>query len=345
MIDLYSDTQTRPTDAMRAAMACAPVGDEQADEDPTTLRLCERVAVLLGMEHGVFMPSGTMCNLAAVLAHTHPGDELICDQRAHIAGTEAAGAAAFGGVAVRTIASPHGVFEPRQVQEAVRLRSRTAPRSSLLVAEQTTFATGAVWPLAQLRSVRDAAQGAGLRCHLDGARLLNACAASGIAAADHAAGWDSAWLDLTKGLGCPVGAVLCGDAAFIERAWQWKYRLGGAMRQSGIVAAAGLHALDRHVERLKDDHAHAQLIWRVLSGCGLFRFDPSPPASNLLRFALASGWAADDFAARCLRAGVRVRAVDSGFVRAATHLDVSAQDAALAAETMVTVARGTAAPG
>ena len=340
VIDLHSDTQTRPTGAMRAAMAGAAVGDEQAGEDPTTLALCERVAALLGMEGGVFMPSGTMCNLAALLVHTRPGDELICDAQAHIVGTEAAGAAALGGVAVRTIASPHGVFEARQVREAVRAPSRTAPRSALLVVEQTTFSGGAVWPLAQLRAVRDAAREAGLRCHIDGARLLNACAASGVAAAEHVAGWNSAWLDLTKGLGCPVGAVLCGDADFIERAWQWKYRLGGAMRQSGIVAAAGLHALDHHVERLADDHANARLIWRALSASGLFRFDPAPPESNILRFALlAPQPAASDYAARCLRAGVRVRVIDGGFLRATTHLDVSAADAARAAETMLAVAR------
>ena len=242
------------------------------------------------MAAGVFMPSGTMCNLAAVLAHTRPGDELICDHQAHIVGTEAAGAAVFGGVAVRTIESPHGVFEPEQVRRALRPRSRTAPRSALLVVEQTTnFSGGAVWPLDQLRAVRDAAREAGLACHIDGARLLNACVASGTAAADYAAGWDSAWIDLTKGLGCPVGAVLCGSAAFVERAWEWKYRLGGAMRQSGILAAAGLHALDHHVDRLADDHANAALIWRRLAASGLFRFDPPQPASNILRFAPGDG--------------------------------------------------------
>ncbi len=344
MIDLYSDTKTRPTAAMRAAMAAAEVGDEQADEDPTTLALCARVAALLGMEQGVFMPSGTMCNLAAILAHARPGDELVCDREAHVAGTEAAGAAAFAGVAVRTIDSPHGVFGPGDVHAAVRPRSRTAPRSALLVVEQTTnFSGGAVWPLARLRAVRDAARERGLACHLDGARLLNACAAGGVAAADHAAGWDSAWIDLSKGLGCPVGAVLCGDAAFAGRAADWKYRLGGAMRQSGVLAAAGLYALDHHVERLADDHAHARLVWQALDASGLFAFDPARPESNILRFRPAApGAGADDFAARCLRAGVRVRAIGGGFLRATTHLDVSRAQAAEAAQTMVAVARAMA---
>ena len=286
MIDLYSDTKTRPTTGMRAAMAAAAVGDEQADEDPTTSLLCERVARLLGMEAGVFMPSGTMCNLAAILAHTRPGDELICDHRAHIHETEAAGAAVVGGVGVRPLMSPHGVFTPEQVRDAIRRHSRTAPRSALLAVEQTTFSAGSVWPLDALRSVRDVAREAGLRCHMDGARLLNACAASGTAAADHASGWDSAWIDLSKGLGCPVGAVLCGGADFIDRAWQWKYRLGGAMRQSGILAAAGLYALDHHVDRLNDDHRHDHP--GAAGRLGPVRVRPADAADEHLAFSAGS---------------------------------------------------------
>ena len=304
------------------------------------------MAALLGMEAGVFMPSGTMCNLAAVLVHTRPGDELICDGQSHVAGTEAAGAAVCGGVAVRTVDSPDGIFGAAQVRQAIRPASRTSPRSALLVVEQTTnFGGGAVWPLVRLREVRDAAREGGLACHLDGARLLNACVAGGVAAAEHAAGWDSAWIDLSKGLGCPVGAVLCGDAAFVERAWQWKYRLGGAMRQSGILAAAGLHALDHHVERLAEDHAHARLIWQALEASGLFRVGAAAPESNIVRFAPAgatTGADADDYAARCLRAGVRLRPIGGGWLRAVTHLDVSREQAAEAARLLVAVARGTA---
>ncbi|WP_420997341.1 threonine aldolase family protein [Cupriavidus sp. 30B13] len=345
LVDLYSDTQTRPTAGMRAAMAQAEVGDEQSGDDPTTLRLCADVARLLGQEAGVFMPSGTMCNLVAILVHTSPGDEVICDHQSHIYGTEAAGAAALAGVSIRALPSPHGIFAARQVVDGIRPRTRTAPRSALLCVEQTTnFSGGAVWPLAQLREVRDAARAHGLKCHLDGARLLNASAATGIAAADYAAGWDSAWIDLSKGLGCPVGAVLCGSAAFVRDAWQWKYRLGGAMRQSGVLAAAGLYALEHHVAQLQADHANARAIWRALSASALFRFDPPRPDSNILRFTFdAPALRAEAFAARCLAEGVRVRALGDNFIRATTHLDVAPHDAELAARAMVSVARAMAA--
>lgn len=340
LIDLYSDTQTRPTPAMRAAMAAAVVGDEQSDEDPTTLRLCAEAAHLTGQQAGVFLPSGTMGNLVSVLVHCRAGDELLCDHRSHLYATEAAGAAALAGVSTRALLSPHGIFDAAQVHEAVRPRHRTAPRSALLSAEQTTnFSGGAVWPLEQLRAVRDAARSHGLKCHLDGARLLNASAATGICAADYAAGWDSVMLDLSKGLGCPVGAVLCGSADFVREAWQWKYRLGGAMRQSGVLAAAGLHALEHHLPLLQADHANAQAIWRTLSACGHFRFDPPAPASNILRFTFASpGLEAQTFARRCLAEGVRVRAIGDNFIRATTHLDVDAHQAQTAAQAMVRVA-------
>ena len=340
-INLYSDTQTRPTPGMRAAMAQALVGDEQSDDDPTTLSLCEKVAELLGQEAGVFMPSGTMCNLVAILTHTRPGDELICDHQSHIYATEAAGAAALAGVSIRALISPHGIFEPQQVIDAVRPRTRTAPRTTLLSVEQTTnFSGGAVWSLSQLHAVRDAARSHGLKCHMDGARLLNATAATGVAASDYAAGWDSAWIDLSKGLGCPVGAVLCGSADFVREAWQWKYRLGGAMRQSGVLAAAGLHALEHHIEQLALDHANAQAMWRALSACDLFSFDPPQPASNILRFTFASdSISAEAFAARCMADGVRVRSIGGNFIRATTHLDVTPHAATTAAQTMLTVAR------
>ncbi len=343
-IDLYSDTQTRPTPAMRAAMAQALVGDEQLDDDPTTLRLCEKVAELLGQEAGVFLPSGTMCNLVAILVHTRPGDELICDHQSHIYGTEAAGAAALAGVSIRALTSAHGIFESKQVVDAVRPRNRAAPRTTLLSVEQTTnFSGGAVWSIPQLHAMRDAARSHGLKCHMDGARLLNATAATGVAASEYAAGWDSAWIDLSKGLGCPVGAVLCGSAEFVREAWQWKYRLGGAMRQSGVLAAAGLHALEHHVEQLVIDHENAQAIWRALSACDLFRFDPPRPASNILRFTFTShSVGAEAFAGRCMAEGVRVRAIGGNFIRATTHLDVTTQAAAAAAKTMLAVARAMA---
>ncbi|WP_186229005.1 threonine aldolase family protein [Burkholderia gladioli] len=339
MIDLYSDTQTRSTAAMRAAMAAAPVGDEQADEDPTTRALCERVAALLGCEAAVFMPSGTMCNLVATLVHTRPGDELIADAGAHICATEAAGASAIAGVAIAPLVTRDGIFTAEQCRAAIRAPSRTAPRSAMVSIEQTTnFSGGAIWPLDTLRAVRDVAHEAGLVAHLDGARLLNASVATGIAAATYAQGWDSAWLDFSKGLGCPVGAVLAGSARFVREAWTWKYRLGGAMRQSGILAAAALHALDHHVERLADDHAHAALIAARLAAAPGLRLEANPQ-TNILLFALPGlPLGARAFAERALARGVRIRALDDTRIRVTTHLDVSREDCEWAGELLAELA-------
>lgn len=340
MIDLYSDTQTRPTAAMRAAMAAAPVGDEQSGDDPSTNALCARVAALLGYEDAVFMPSGTMCNLVATLVHTRPGDELIADAGAHLCATEAAGASAIAGVAIAPLATRDGIFGAEQCRAAIRAPSRTAPRSAMVSVEQTTnFSGGAVWPLDTLHAVRDVAHEAGLIAHMDGARLLNAAVASGVAAAAHTEGWDSAWIDFSKGLGCPVGAVLCGSGEFVRQAWVWKYRLGGAMRQSGVLAAAALHALDHHVDRLADDHANAARIAARLAGQAGFRLDAAPPPTNILLFDL-DGLRLDAhaFAAGALARGVRIRALDARRIRLTTHLDVSQADCARAAEVLVELA-------
>ncbi len=333
MIDLFSDTQTRPTPGMREAMARAEVGDEQAGADPTTNALCARVAELLGMEDAVFMPSGTMCNLAAILAQTRPGDEIVVDASSHIFNTEAASAAAIAGVSSLPITTADGVFSASDAEAAVRPKIRTAPRSALISVENTTaFSGGSVWPLATMRAVRDVAKRHGLAAHVDGARLLNAVAATGISAADYVQGFDTAWIDLSKGLGCPVGAVLCGSKPLIIEAWRWKYRLGGAMRQSGILAAAGLYALDHHVEQLKIDNANAQALdagLRAIEGIVI----AAPTQSNILRFSVQSlGVTADDFARACLERGVRMRATDAYEIRATTHLDVDADGIATAIE-------------
>ncbi|ALK33394.1 threonine aldolase family protein [Burkholderia plantarii] len=345
MIDLYSDTQTRPTAAMRAAMAAAPVGDEQAGDDPTTEALCARTAALLGYEAAVFMPSGTMCNLVATLVHTRRGDELIADAGAHICATEGAGAAAIAGVAIAPLATRDGIFTAEQCRAAIRAPSRTAPRSAMVSIEQTTnFSGGAVWPLDTLRAVRDVAREAGLIAHIDGARLLNATAATGIAPADYTLGWDSAWLDFSKGLGCPVGAVLAGSAAFVRDAWTWKYRLGGAMRQSGVLAAAALHALDHHVERLADDHANAALIAARLAPSPHFLLETDPPQTNIVLFGVRQlRLDAPAFAARALARGVRVRALDAVRIRVTTHLDVTREGCEHAAAVLVDLAREWAA--
>lgn len=325
LIDLYSDTKTLPTEGMRAAMAAAKVGDEQMDEDPTTRALCERVAMELGFEAAVFMPSGTMCNLVATLVHTRPGDELIADAQSHICTTEGAGAAAIAGVAINPIFTRDGIFTADECRAAIRAPSRTAPRSSMVSIEQTTnFSGGAVWPLDVLRGVRDASIGAGLRTHIDGARLFNACVATGLTPKTYTEGWDSAWVDFSKGLGCPFGAVLCGDREFISEAWIWKYRLGGAMRQSGILAAAALYALDHHIARLAIDHANAALLIDFLSETPYFAFDETSPTTNVILFKV-QGLSVDTtaFIGHALERGVRLRALADGRARATTHLGVT----------------------
>ncbi|RZO09408.1 low specificity L-threonine aldolase [Pseudomonas moorei] len=339
-IDLYSDTHTRPSAGMRNAMAKARVGDEQSDEDPTTIELCERVADLLGCEAGVFMPSGTMCNLAAVLTLTRPGDEVICDKDSHLYGTEAAGVAAFAGASILPLESRNGIFTAEQVRNAVRPKARTAPRSSLVSVEQTTnFSGGAIWALQELREVRDVSQELGLNCHIDGARLFNATATTGIPAREYSAGWNSVCVDLSKGLGCPVGGVLCGSKDFIREAWQWKYRLGGAMRQSGILAAAGIYALDYNLPKLGDDNRKANLIWNIISACEHFEFDPAEPESNIIRFTFAHPkMQASVFAKKCYEQGIRVRDIGGNYIRVTTHLDVTVEESRKAANVMADVA-------
>lgn len=325
LVDLYSDTQTKPTAGMREAMARAEVGDEQSGSDPTTNALQERVAELLGMEAGLFMPSGTMCNLVAILTQTSGGDEIIVDATSHIYNTEAASAAAIGGVSTKALETSNGVFSAEQVEAAIRPPARTAPRSALVSVENTTaFSGGSIWPLETVRGVRDVAKRHGLIAHLDGARLLNATAATGVSASDYAAGYDTAWIDLSKGLGCPVGAVLCGAADLIVEAWRWKYRLGGAMRQSGVLAAAGIYALDHHIAQLKIDNDNAARLDAGLRAIPDIGFD-APTQSNILRFSVeALAVSAVDFAKACLDKGVRFRATGAHEIRATTSLEVDA---------------------
>ncbi|WP_407518529.1 threonine aldolase family protein [Methylobacterium oryzisoli] len=345
MIDLFSDTQTRPTPGMREAMARAEVGDEQSGSDPTTNALCERVAALLGLEDGVFMPSGTMCNLVSILVQTRAGDEIIVDDQSHIYNTEAAGAAAIGGVSVRALPTRVGLYTLAQAEGAIRVPQRTAPRSALISVEQTTsFSGGTVWDLGTMRAIRDLAHAHGLKAHIDGARLLNAVVATGIPADAYAAGFDSAWIDLSKGLGCPVGAVLCGSRDFVTEAWRWKYRLGGALRQSGVLAAAGLYALDHHMDQLAEDNANARRLHAAIADAPGLAFDETAGQSNILCFSVAGlGTTASAFAAACLAEEVRVRAIGEAMIRATASLEVDRAGIARAGEVIRAVADGLAA--
>ncbi len=333
MINLFSDTQTRPTAAMREAMARAEVGDEQRGLDPAVTALCHRVAHLLGKEEAVFLPSGAMCNIIATLVHCRPGDEIVADAGAHIVSFEAAGAAALAGAAVRTIQGDRGIFTADDLAAALRPANRYSPRSRMVVIEQTAnMAGGTIWPLPVVEGVAALARQHGLAVHMDGARLLNAVVESGIPATDFAAACDSCWIDLSKGLGCPVGAVLAGSADFIAQAWTWKQRLGGAMRQAGILAAAGLYALDHHVARLAEDHANARRLSELLAGATGLRQDDAEVATNMVFFDISAlGVPASRFAELLAARGVEIVPVGPSRLRAVTHLDVGVAEIEVAA--------------
>jgi threonine aldolase len=326
-VDLFSDTVTRPTAAMRRAMADAEVGDEQLHEDPTVNRLQERVADLLGKEAALFLPSGTMANQIAIRVLIRPGDEMLAHRTAHPINFEAGGIAALAGVQVRALDGPRGQYDAASAEAAIRPDWREMPRTRLLWVEQTSnLGGGSIWPQERIRDVTDLARRHGLATHLDGARLLNAVVASGVAARDWAAPFDSAWIDFSKGLGAPIGAALAGSASFIDEAWRLKQQMGGAMRQAGIIAAAALHALDHHVDRLAEDHANARALADGLAGLPGVSLDPELVETNIVFFDVAgSGMTAAEVAERALAdRGVRVGAVGPSRIRAVTHLDVSA---------------------
>ena len=321
-VNLFSDTQTRPTDAMRAAMARAEVGDEQRLADPTVNALQERVAGLLGMEAALFLPSGTMCNAIAFRLHVRPGgDEVILDRTAHPLQFEAGGPAALSGAMLHPLDGDGGIFTAAQVEQAVRpAGDRYGPRSRLVSVEQTTnIGGGRVWPLDAVRAVLDVAGRHGLRAHLDGARLMNAAVASETPAAEFARGFDTAWIDFTKGLGAPVGAVLAGSRELIDEAWRFKQMLGGAMRQAGIIAAAGLYALDHHVERLADDHAHARRLAAGLAELPGVALDVARVETNIVVFEVPDAYA---LCGGLYEQGIQVTPLGPRRIRAVTHLDV-----------------------
>src|SRR4051794_25982657 len=322
LVNLYSDTQTRPSPAMRKAMAEAEVGDEQRFEDPTVTELTARTAELLGFEAAVFLPSGTMCNEIAFRLHIRPGgDEAILHRRSHPIIAEAGGPAAFAGAMMQPLDTPRGMFTGDDVRGALRRPGdRYMPRSRLVSVEQTTnMAGGRVWPLEQLRGVVAVAQEHGLRLHMDGARLMNAVVASGVPAAEMTRGFDTAWLDFTKGLGAPLGACLAGSAELIDEAWRYKQMLGGALRQAGIVAAGALYALDHNVERLAEDHANAAVLADGVRALGLACGEVE---TNIVIFECED---AKSLVAALEERGVRMGAVGPQRVRAVTHLDVGAE--------------------
>jgi threonine aldolase len=325
-VDLFSDTVTRPTQEMRRFMCDAEVGDEQKFEDPTVNLLQEMVAELLGKEAALFLPSGTMCNEIAIRVHCRPGDEMIAHRTAHPIHYESGGPAALAGVNVRAVDGARGQYTAAAAEEAVRAPGvRYFPRSRLLWVEQTAnLGGGSVWPLREIEAVTAVARCHGLATHMDGARLMNAVVASGVAARDFAAPFDSAWIDFTKGLGAPVGAAIAGSREFIGEAWRLKQQMGGAMRQAGIIAAGGVFALRHHVKRLAEDHTNAKRLAEGLAALPGVRLDPKDVETNLVFFDLTGPLDANTVVERLLARGIRMGAMSARTIRAVTHLDVSA---------------------
>lgn len=345
MIPLTSDTETKPTSAMRQAIANAEVGDEQKGEDPTVNALQARVAKLLGKEAALWFHSGSICNFVATKVHTQPADAVIADFMSHIIRAESGGIAMSSGVQIEPIETERGVFTREQLELALgRLSTVPVPYGQparLTWVEQThNFGGGTIWPLDTLTEVAALSRSKGMSVHMDGARLLNACVASGVDPAQFAAHTDSVWIDFTKGLGAPIGAVMAGSTEFIAKARRMKHLFGGAMRQAGIAAAGCLHALDHHVDRLAEDHKNARRLAAGLANIDGIRLSTPTPATNMVFFDISRlGFAGPVFLESLALLGVKM-----GFVRvrirAVTHLDVTSEDIDRAIDAVRRVASG-----
>lgn len=322
-IDLFSDTTSRPTPEMRKFISEAEVGDEQRREDPTVNLLVEMVCDLLGKEDAVFLPSGTMCNQISFRVHCRHGDEIIMDHTAHTMNFEAGGPASLSGASIYPLAGERGIFSAEQLEAAIRPVGYHFPRSRVVLVEQTSnLGGGSIWPLETIEKVSVIARKNGLAVHMDGARLLNATAATGISAKEYAAHFDSLWIDFSKGLGAPVGAALAGSKDFIQDAWRWKHQFGGAMRQAGIIAAGAVYALNHHVSRLAEDHANAKILAQGLAE--IEGIDVVPAETNIVFFHIPDlPVSAQTFNERLMARGAQVSATGAKTLRALTHLDVS----------------------
>ncbi len=328
-IDLYSDTATKPTREMREFMCAAEVGDEQRGEDPSVNELQEMVADILGKEAALLLPSGTMCNQIAFAVHCRPGDMVLLERNAHPLHSEAGGAAVLASATLYPVDGVNGHFTAEHVADALQPATRYWSGFRLVAVEQTTNRPGGrVWPLEQMRAVCDAAHERGVQTHMDGARLFNAVVASGISAGHYAETFDSLWIDLSKGLGAPIGGVLAGETGFIEAAWQWKQRVGGAMRQAGFVAAAGIYALRHNIDRLAEDHANARRLAVGISDAPGIQVNPDEVETNMVKFDVGgTGVSSKEFSSRLLTGwGVRVSTPGPVAIRAIPYLGISQDD-------------------
>ena len=335
VIDLRSDTKTLPSDAMRRAMATAAVGDEQLGEDPSVNALCSLVAGLVGKDDAIFVPSGTMCNQITVGVFCRPGDEVVADSTSHLLNMEAGGAAAIAGVQIRPVFGRAGVFAVRDVAAISRgYGGYASPAIRMISIEQTAnLGGGTVWPLPHIQELAAFARANSIAMSMDGARLLNATVASGISCETYSQCFDSVWIDLSKGLGCPVGAVLCGSRAFIAEAKRWKQRLGGAMRQAGILAAAGIFAMENNVHRLAEDHENAVGLAGMLAEFPVLGVKRKQVETNIILIRLDPSFStADEFCKLLADRGLRLGVIDEFTVRAVTHLGISKDDVTAAAD-------------
>jgi len=325
VIDLRSDTVTQPTDAMKQAMIVAPLGDDVLGDDPTVLALQDHCAAIFGKEAACFVPSGSMANQVAIRVQTQPGDEIICHEHSHIYCYEGGAWAAVSGCSIALLRGPRGQFNAGDVDAAIRMDDHHFPRSRLLVVENTqNRGGGAVWPLDQIEQVTATAKQHGMRCHLDGARIWNACAATGVSPSMWAAHFDTVSACFSKGLGCPVGSIVCGDADTITHVHRARKMFGGAMRQSGMLAAAAMYALDHHIDRLSDDHTHARQLAEVLSDCPGVGLDASSVDTNIVYFDVHGD--AASIVANLDTAGIRMLQTGPHTVRAVTSLAVTRSD-------------------
>ena len=325
-IDLRSDTVTQPTSAMKEAMLSAPLGDDVFGDDPSVLALEEKAASMLGKEAALFVPTGTMGNQICIRAHTQPGDEMICSDNAHIYIYEGGGFAALSGLSVACVKNESGIMKPSDVKAAIRAEGSLShyPETSLICLENTANRGGGTYySLEAIQEIGAIARERSLAYHLDGARMFNAVVASGISAKDMVAPFDSISLCLSKALGCPVGSVIVGSRAFINRCHRFRKMFGGGMRQAGILAAAGSYALDHHIERLADDHARAKNLAEALNSVDGYRVNLESVKSNMVYVDVTrEGRSAPELVAALANDGIMITAVNDDTIRAVTHLQI-----------------------
>jgi len=336
IIDLRSDTVTKPSPEMRRAMAEAEVGDDVFMEDPTVNRLQERAAQIFGREAALFVPSGSMGNLTCIIAHTRPGQEVICEEKGHIYSYEMASMSALAGVLPRVISAEDGIMSWSQIARAIRPKIYARAQSTLVSLENThNMAGGTVYPTQLMHEICDRAHDAGMAVHLDGARIFNAATYLGEGVAEMTKKFDSIQFCLSKGLGAPVGSVIVGSKAFIERCRSIRKMLGGGMRQAGVIAAAGLIALEKGPKRLHIDHENAGLLAERLAEISGIRINPAKVQTNIVIYDIQqTGLSSADFLAELARRKVLGVPVDAEKIRMVTHLDVDRKDVEEAVETI-----------